>query len=101
MARVFLSHSRNNNREAVALKVWLSEQRPELADEIYLDIDPNTGMELGERWKGQLFRNNSRCETVICLLSSDWEASVECKTEYRTAEGFGKRILVRAAREPL
>ena len=94
MARVFLSHSRNNNREAVALKVWLSEQRPELADEIYLDIDPNTGMELGERWKGQLFRNNSRCETVICLLSSDWEASVECKTEYRTAEGFGKRILV-------
>jgi WD40 repeat protein len=94
MPRVFLSHSRKNNREAVALKVWLSERRPELADEIYLDIDPNTGMELGERWKGQLFRNNSRCETMICLLSKDWEASPECKTEYRTAEGFGKRILV-------
>jgi hypothetical protein len=35
MSRVFLSHSSGDNREALALKVWLSEQRPELANEIF------------------------------------------------------------------
>jgi len=77
----------------MALKRWLSEQRPQLADEIFLDVDPQSGAQMGARWKGQLFKSNSRCEAVICLLSDSWEASHECKTEYRTAEGLGKRIL--------
>jgi hypothetical protein len=85
----FLSHSSRDNRAAVALKRWLAEQRPELANEIFLDIDPESAMQPGARWKSQLFESNSRCETVICLLSRSWEASHECKTEYRTAEGLG------------
>ncbi len=89
MSRIFLSHSSRDNRQAVALKQWLAEQRPELANEIFLDIDPETGLQMGARWKGQLFDSNSRCEAVICLLSRSWEASHECKTEYRTAEGSG------------
>jgi WD40 repeat protein len=94
VSRIFLSHSSTDSREAVALKFWLSEQRPELANEIFLDIDPNTGIRLGEQWSRQLFTSNSRCEYVICLLSPSWEQSHECKTEYRTAEGLGKRIIV-------
>ncbi len=94
MSRIFLSHSSADNRAAVALKTWLSEQRPELANEIFLDIDPNSGQQVGTRWKDQLFKSNSRCEAVICLVSQAWEDSHECKTEYRTAEGLGKRILV-------
>jgi hypothetical protein len=43
----------------------LSQQRPELANEISLDIDPRSGLRLGQQWKGQLFRSNSRCESVI------------------------------------
>ena len=39
----------------MALKQWLAEQRPELANEIFLDIDPESGMQPGARWKGQLF----------------------------------------------
>ena len=70
MSRIFLSHSRRDNRAAVALKRWLGEQRPELANEIFLDIDPVSGMQPGARWKGQLFKSNSRCEAVICLLST-------------------------------
>jgi hypothetical protein len=93
MSRIFLSHSRLDSRAALALKQWLSEQRPQLANEIFLDIDPVTGLTLGDRWKPQLFKNNSRCEVVICLLSRNWGASHECKTEYRVAEGWGKRIL--------
>jgi WD40 repeat protein len=94
VSRIFLSHSSSDSRQAVALKLWLSQQRPELANEIFLDIDPQSGLRVGEQWKGQLFRTNSRCESIICLLSAHWLASSECKTEYRTAEGLGKRILV-------
>jgi WD40 repeat protein len=94
MSRIFLSHASADNREALALKKWLVEQRPELANEIFLDIDVDSGLTVGARWKGQLFESASRCEAVICLLSPSWQASHECKTEYRFAEGMGKQILV-------
>jgi WD40 repeat protein len=94
VSRIFLSHSSGDSRQAVALKLWLLQQRPELANEIFVDLDPQTGLRLGEHWKAGLFKSASRCESVICLLSNSWVASSECKTEYRTAEGLGKQILV-------
>jgi hypothetical protein len=94
VSRIFLSHSSRDNRPAIALKGWLSEQRPELANEIFLDISPDTGLHPGQRWKDALRAANDRCQAVICLLSRDWEASPECNTEYRTAETLGKQILV-------
>ncbi|WP_319454892.1 MULTISPECIES: TIR domain-containing protein [unclassified Mycobacterium] len=93
MSRILLSHASADTRQAVALKQWLSQQRPQLANEIYLDVDPVSGIQLGDKWKAQLFQSNSRCEAVICLLSRQWLASVECKTEFRTAENLGKQIL--------
>ena len=54
MSRVFLSHSRRDSRQAVAVKQWLIEQEPGLVDEIYLDVDPHTGIRPGERWKEAL-----------------------------------------------
>jgi WD40 repeat protein len=92
MPRIFLSHSRLDNRLAIALRQWLIEQNPPLADEIYLDTDPDTGIRGGVRWKDALRQASSRCEAVICLLSPNWEASPECKTEYRFAEYLNKRI---------
>jgi WD40 repeat protein len=94
VSRVFLSHSSKDTRQAVALKAWLAERRPELRDEIFIDVDAQTGLRLGEQWKTQLFTGKSRCEYVICLLSQNWANSTECNVEYRTAEGLGKRILV-------
>ena len=94
MSRIFLSHSSTDTRQAIALKAWLAEQRPELRDEIFIDVDAQTGLRLGEQWKTQLFTGKSRCEYVICLLSQNWANSTECNVEYRTAEGLGKRILV-------
>jgi hypothetical protein len=67
--RIFLSHSSKDTREAVALKAWPTEQRPELGDEIFIDVDSQTGLKLGEHWKTQLFTGKSRCEHFICLLS--------------------------------
>lgn len=94
MSRIFLSHSTRDWRAAVALKQWLVEQRPDLANEVFLDIDPETGLRLGKHWDAQLLTSNSRCEYLICLVSENWAGSSECAVEYRTAEGFGKRILV-------
>src|SRR6478735_2664184 len=94
MSRVFLSHSSRDSRYAVAVKAWLIEQEPGLAEEIYLDVDPHTGIRPGARWKQVLQQANSRCEVVICLLSKHWEASPECKTEFRYAETLNKTIVV-------
>jgi WD40 repeat protein len=93
VSRIFVSHSSRDGRPARALRSWLVEQDPPLANEIFLDTDPDAGMRPGERWKNQLISANSRCEAVICLLSANWEASPECRTEYRTAENMGKQIL--------
>ena len=93
MSRVFLSHSSRDSRQAVAVKKCLIEQEPGLAEEIFLDLDPHTGIRPGERWRQALQQANSRCEAVICLLSKHWEASRECQTEFRYAENLGKTIL--------
>jgi WD40 repeat protein len=93
MSRIFLSHSSKDWREAVALKQWLADQDPPLVNEIFLDFDERAGIATGVRWKDALKRANARCEAVICLLSPNWEASSECKVEYRTAENLNKQIL--------
>jgi hypothetical protein len=48
VSRVFLSHSSRDSRQAVAVKKWLIEQEPGLAEEIYLDVDP-------QQWRITLF----------------------------------------------
>jgi WD40 repeat protein len=93
MSRIFLSHSSLDSREALALKRWLVEQEPPLATDIFLDIDPDVGLRPGERWKDRLQQASAKCEAVVCLLSSNWEASHECRTEYRVAENLNKQIL--------
>ena len=92
MSRIFLSHSSADNREAIALNAWLIEAEPGLAGEIFLDLDRHTGIPAGVRWKEALRRANERCEAVICLLSENWDASHECKAEYRNAEDLHKPI---------
>ncbi|MEO3756818.1 TIR domain-containing protein [Mycobacterium sp. B14F4] len=93
MSRIFLSHSNLDAREALALKRWLVDQEPPLATDIFLDIDPEVGLRPGERWKDRLQQASAKCEAVVCLLSSNWEASHECRTEYRVAENLNKQIL--------
>src|SRR6516164_6054770 len=69
MPRIFLSHSSKDNTEAIALRQWLIDQRPELVNEIFLDIAEETGLAPGQRWKDALRQANQRCEAVICLVS--------------------------------
>jgi hypothetical protein len=97
---VFLSLSSWDGRQAVAVKAWLIEQEPGLAEEVFLDLDPHTGIGPGERWRRALPQADARCEAVICLLSPHWEDSHESETEFRYAETLNKAILV-ARLEPL
>lgn len=92
MPRIFLSHSSRDNRHAIALRQWLTEHDPQLAGEIFLDLTRDTGIRSGVRWKDALRQASARCEAVICLLSPHWEASAECRTEFRFAEYLNKRI---------
>jgi WD40 repeat protein len=92
MPRIFLSHSSRDNRQAIALRKWLIEQDPPLAEEIFLDLDAEAGIRSGVRWKDALRQASARCEAVICLLSANWAASAECRTEFRFAEYLNKRI---------
>jgi len=61
VSRIFLSHSSADDQAAAALKRRLAAQRPELVSEmIFLDIDQGSGLQLGSRWKRQLFKSTSR-----------------------------------------
>jgi len=86
MSRIFVSHSRRDNLEAVALVQWLSEVRPELATEIFIDIGAETGLRPGQKWQEALRQASDRCEAVICLLSRNWQSSDYCRLEYLLAE---------------
>ncbi|MFD0360990.1 toll/interleukin-1 receptor domain-containing protein [Nocardia sp. GCM10030253] len=100
MSRIFLSHSSRDSLRARALKQWLIEQDPSLADDIFLDVDVDTGISTGVKWKDALRDANTRCEAVIVLLSPEWESSGECIAEYRVAEYLHKPIFC-ARLEPL
>ncbi|WP_433524224.1 TIR domain-containing protein [Nocardia pseudovaccinii] len=92
MTRVFLSHSSRDSVQAIALARWLGEQRPGLAEDIFLDLDERAGIPQGVRWRDALRRAITRCEAVICLTSRDWHSSTECVAEYLTAVNLGKRV---------
>lgn len=89
MSRIFLSHSSVDEREAVALKQWLSDNG---WDDVFLDIDPQRGLRAGERWQEALERAADRCEAVLFILSPAWAKSVWCQTEFRLAKSLNKRI---------
>jgi WD40 repeat protein len=89
MARLFLSHASADNAAAVALNGWLAEQG---FDDVFLDIDPTTGLAAGERWQEALRAAADRCEAVLFLVSPAWLASRWCLAEFLLAKTLHKRI---------
>jgi hypothetical protein len=89
MSRIFLSHSSNDNFEAVALRDWLASEGWE---DVFLDLDPERGIAAGERWERALHAAANRCEAVIFLVSANWLASGWCLQEYALARGLNKKL---------
>jgi hypothetical protein len=89
MSRIFLSHSSANNVEAAALNEWLKREGWE---DVFLDIDPDSGIAPGERWEKALNEAASRCEAVLFLISWQWLASAWCLKEFNIAHKLNKRL---------
>ncbi len=89
MSRLFISHSSGNNAEAIALRDWLIGQG---WDDVFLDLDPESGLKAGERWQAALKQAAERCELVIFLVSPEWAASKWCLAEFLLAKNLNKRI---------
>src|SRR5262249_9781651 len=89
MSRIFLSHSSENNAEAIALRDWLISRGWE---DLFLDLDPERGLKAGERWQAALKQAAEHCELVIFLVSPEWAASKWCLAEFLLAKNLNKSI---------
>jgi hypothetical protein len=89
MSRIFLSHSSNDNFEAIALRDWLASEGWK---DVFLDLDPERGIAAGQRWERALHDAASRCEAVIFLVSGNWLGSGWCTKEYALARGLNKKL---------
>jgi hypothetical protein len=89
MSSIFLSHSSNDNFEAVALRDWLAREG---WDDVFLDLDPDRGIAAGERWERALHEQANRCEAVILLVSANWLGSGWCLHEYTLARTLNKKL---------
>ena len=83
MTRIFLSHSSQNNAEAIAIRDWMKAQG---WDDVFLDLDPERGLTGGDHWQISLNAAVVRCELIVVLISPDWAASSWCKTEFLLAK---------------
>ena len=89
MSRIFLSHSGDNNAQAIALSHWLEQEG---WNDIFLDLDPERGIKAGERWEDALRVAADRCEAVLFLVSRAWLSSEWCRDEFRLARHLRKRL---------
>jgi formylglycine-generating enzyme required for sulfatase activity len=89
MSQIFISHSSNDNAQAIALRDWLVSEG---WTNLFLDLDPAQGIVAGERWERALHEAARRCEAVLFLLSKSWLASRWCLNELTLARGLNKRI---------
>jgi len=91
MSRIFLSHSKHQKFEAVAVQGWL---RANGWNGVFLDIDPEEGIAAGERWECALHEEAVRCKAFVFLVSQDWIDAPWCRKEFRLAQGLGKKLFV-------
>jgi TIR domain len=69
VARIFISHSSQNNDRAKQLRDWLVANG---WDDVFLDLDPERGIAAGERWKEALQKAAQQCEAVLALIRSSF-----------------------------
>ena len=91
MSRIFISHSSQNETEAIEIKDWIEANGWD--GEVFLDLDPKRGLVAGEKWVNALKEAVHRCEAILPLISKEWLASKWCLSEVGTARLLGKQII--------
>ena len=90
MSKIFISHSSQNNAQALAVAQWLEKNG---WDDYFLDISLERGLRAGDKWQDALNAAADRCEAVIFLISSEWLESKWCFAEFVLAsKKYGKQI---------
>ena len=89
MPSIFVSHSSQDNFEAIAIRNWLAAEG---WDDVFVDLDANRGIAAGERWERALHEAAMRCEAVIFLVSANWLSSGWCLREYTLARTLNKKL---------
>jgi hypothetical protein len=89
MAKVFISYSTIDLKDATALRQWMIEVG---CTDVFLAEHPVDGIAPGEQWRNAL-RSASRSATAaVFLLSKHWLQSEECWREFEQA--YAKKILI-------
>jgi WD40 repeat protein len=90
MAAIFISHSSRDRDIAIELRERLTERK---YASLFLDLDREDGIVVGEQWERVLYRELRSCQIVIALVSDAWLDSRWCFAEATHAREKGKRIL--------
>ncbi|WP_211697612.1 TIR domain-containing protein [Mycobacterium spongiae] len=98
MARVFISHSHNDNDQARRIHEWLVED----GHDVSLDFDVDDGVAVGEVWRPWIFQELRDADALIVVVTPSLLSSPWCAAELGAALQGGKLLLpVRASAEPL
>ena len=89
MARIFISHSGQDNEAAARIMTWLKSQGFETT---FLDFDKHAGIPPGADWEKTLYREIEQSEAVIIIQTPNWLASKWCFVEFTQARALGKAI---------
>ncbi len=89
MARIFISHSSFDNKQAEDLKAWLHSIGFEWT---FLDFDKHSGIPPGADWERTLYREIEHAQAVILILTKNWFDSKWCFAEFTQTRALGKSI---------
>jgi formylglycine-generating enzyme required for sulfatase activity len=87
MPVLFISHSSKDDVHVNVLATWL---RANGFTDFFIDHQQITG---GDKWPEALRASAGSCRVVICFVTPNWLASLECFNEFGAAWYMGKRII--------
>jgi formylglycine-generating enzyme required for sulfatase activity len=89
MGAIFISHSSKDESAAREMKAWLEAQGH---TSLFLDCDPEAGIQAGANWEQTLYRQLRQCQAVVAIVTPNWTASRWCFAEFVQAREKGKAI---------
>jgi TIR domain len=87
MPVLFISHSSKDDAHADVIAAWL---RANGFTDLFIDHQQIAG---GDKWPEALRASAGSCRVVVCLVTPNWLASIECFNEFGAAWYMGKRII--------